>query len=73
MNLGFYAGAMVIQSELYSMIYRASTLCSQSRTHKMFMSKWSKIGFFIAQQIIGITTATLAYFACVKPNVSTSK
>jgi hypothetical protein len=63
-------GALVIMSQCYSMIYRYTITQSDIRIHKMFISKWSKIGNLFFHQIIGIFIGTLAYFSYIKQDVS---
>jgi hypothetical protein len=52
------------------MIYRFCVVWPNKELHKRLMSKRTKIGALIFQQILAIFFATLIYTALVKPRVS---
>lgn len=62
-----------LSSVLYLRIYRYTSVHPNKNLHKKFMSKSSKIGFAVVQQILGITIGVLSYFACVQPDVKSLK
>ena len=68
LSMGFYTGAMAIQSQAYCLIYRF-TIIFDKRWHQIYMTWWMTLGFIVLQQVIAIILATMSYLSCIPPEV----
>lgn len=56
-----YAGVMIINAQLYCLVYRYLVVGSYKSLYRGFMSTWSKIGAQILGQICGIVASVFYY------------
>lgn len=72
-GVGMYSGSLIVMSQGYCLLYRLTVIQINKNIHRIFMSTPSKIFFVLIQQSLAIPLGVFIYFACVQPEVSSSR